>query len=64
MITSLFIKNFILIDELNIDFEGAFGAICGETGAGKSVILKALDTVSFSSSVRESLLSFVQDDKR
>ena len=45
MITSLFIKNFILIDELNIDFEGAFGAICGETGAGKSVILKALDTV-------------------
>ena len=45
MITSLFIKNFILIDELNIDFESGFGAICGETGAGKSVILKALDTV-------------------
>ena len=45
MIRSLFIKNFILIDELNIDFESGFGAICGETGAGTSVILKALDTV-------------------
>ena len=45
MIKSLYIKNFILIDELKLDFEAGFNAICGETGAGKSIIIKAIDTV-------------------
>lgn len=45
MISSIFIKNFILIDELNIDFASGFNAICGETGAGKSIILRAIATV-------------------
>lgn len=44
MISSIFIKNFILIDELNIEFSSGFNAICGETGAGKSIILRALAT--------------------
>ena len=45
MISSIFIKNFILIDELNIEFGSGFNAICGETGAGKSIILRAIATV-------------------
>ncbi len=45
MIKSLYIKNFILIDELKLDFEAGFNAICGETGAGKSILIKAIDTV-------------------
>ncbi|MBR1976988.1 DNA repair protein RecN [bacterium] len=45
MISSIFIKNFILIDELNIVFDSGFNAICGETGAGKSIILRAIATV-------------------
>lgn len=42
MLKRLYIKNFTLIDELDIDFEGGFSVITGETGAGKSIILGAL----------------------
>lgn len=43
MIKSLFIQNFILIDELNLEFKDGFNVITGETGAGKSIILNAID---------------------
>ena len=42
MLQRLFIKNFTLIDELDITFDGGFSVITGETGAGKSIILGAL----------------------
>ena len=42
MLKKLYIKNFTLIDELDISFEGGFSVITGETGAGKSIILGAL----------------------
>lgn len=42
MICSLKIHNFILIDELELDFRQGFSAITGETGAGKSIILDAI----------------------
>ncbi|MBO4850050.1 MAG: DNA repair protein RecN [Prevotella sp.] len=42
MLQRLFIKNFTLIDQLDIPFEGGFSVITGETGAGKSIILGAL----------------------
>ena len=42
MLCRLFIKNFTLIDELDIEFDGGFSVITGETGAGKSIILGAL----------------------
>lgn len=45
MIKSVLIKNFILIDELFLEFENGFNVLIGETGAGKSIILKAIDTV-------------------
>jgi DNA repair protein RecN (Recombination protein N) len=43
MLQSLTIKNFALIDTLNIQFQGGFSIITGETGAGKSIILGALE---------------------
>ncbi len=43
MITSLLIKDFILIDELEINFDKGFNVITGETGAGKSIIINAID---------------------
>lgn len=43
MIKSLLIKNFILIDELFLEFENGFNVLIGETGAGKSIIIKAID---------------------
>ncbi len=45
MLKSLLIKNFILIDEAFLEFKKGFNVLCGETGAGKSIIIKALDIV-------------------
>ena len=42
MITHLYIKNFTLIDELDIELYSGFSVITGETGAGKSIILGAI----------------------
>lgn len=42
MLRQLYIKNFTLIDELNIELHPGFSVITGETGAGKSIILGAL----------------------
>ena len=43
MIKSLTIKNFILIKDLTLNFKEGFNVITGETGAGKSIILNAID---------------------
>lgn len=43
MLKSLFIQNYALIDTLNIEFESGFSVITGETGAGKSIILGAIN---------------------
>lgn len=45
MLKSLFIQNFVLIDNLDIRFDRGFSVITGETGAGKSIILGALSLV-------------------
>ena len=42
MLKQLYIKNFTLIDELDIELHPGFSVITGETGAGKSIILGAI----------------------
>jgi len=42
LLTSLTIKNYALIDNLQIDFNDGFSTITGETGAGKSILLGGL----------------------
>lgn len=42
MLKQLYIKNFTLIDELDIPLHAGFSVITGETGAGKSIILGAI----------------------
>lgn len=42
MLKHLYIRNYALIDELDIDFPAGFSVITGETGAGKSIILGAI----------------------
>lgn len=42
MLTNLYIRNFILIDELNIDFSDGFSVFTGETGAGKSIFIDGI----------------------
>lgn len=45
MLQHLHIKNFTLIDEIDIRFNSGFSVITGETGAGKSILLGALSLV-------------------
>ena len=45
MIRKLVIRNYALIDSLDIDFAQGFSVITGETGAGKSIILGALSLI-------------------
>jgi DNA repair protein RecN (Recombination protein N) len=42
MLLELRIKNFAIIDELNLSFSKGFNILTGETGAGKSIILNAV----------------------
>lgn len=45
MLVSLSVKNYALIDHLEIDFSNGLSVITGETGAGKSILLGALSLV-------------------
>ncbi|HDS07422.1 MAG TPA: DNA repair protein RecN [Bacteroides sp.] len=45
MIRSIYIKNYLLIDELEIRFRDGFTTITGETGAGKSILMGALSLI-------------------
>ena len=45
MLKHLFIQNFVLIDELDLDFTSGFSAFTGETGAGKSILIDAISVL-------------------
>ncbi|MEG1393589.1 MAG: AAA family ATPase, partial [Christensenellaceae bacterium] len=45
MIKSLLVKNIALIDELNIEFSEGLNVLSGETGAGKSILVDAMNLV-------------------
>ena len=46
MLKSLLIKNYILIDDIKIDFNNGLSIITGETGAGKSIIIGAISLIT------------------
>jgi len=45
MLEEVYIKNFILIEELNLQFTAGLNVLTGETGAGKSIIIDALGLI-------------------
>ena len=45
MLRSLHIRNLAIIDALDLEFEGGFSVLSGETGAGKSILIDALGLV-------------------
>ena len=45
MLLSLSIRNFAIIDRLDLDFERGLNVLTGETGAGKSIIMGALSVI-------------------
>jgi DNA repair protein RecN (Recombination protein N) len=42
MLTSLSIRDFVIVDKLELEFEAGFSVFSGETGAGKSILVDAL----------------------
>jgi DNA repair protein RecN (Recombination protein N) len=42
MLLRLVIRDFVIVDRLDLEFAGGFGALTGETGAGKSILVDAL----------------------
>jgi DNA repair protein RecN (Recombination protein N) len=42
MLRRLFVRDFVIVDSLELDFDAGFGALTGETGAGKSILIDAL----------------------
>jgi len=45
MLRRLYIRDFVIVDQLELDFAAGFGALTGETGAGKSILVDALSIV-------------------
>ena len=45
MLKQLQIRNYIIIDQLEINFSNGMNIVTGETGAGKSIILGALNLI-------------------
>ena len=42
MLLRLIVRDFVIVDRLELEFGGGFGALTGETGAGKSILVDAL----------------------
>ncbi len=61
MLRKLHIKNYILIENVSIDFEEGFTALTGETGAGKSILLGALSLLL---GERADFSNFFEADKK
>ena len=46
MITTLHIKNIGIIDDLSVELNNGFNVFTGETGAGKTLIIDAINIIS------------------
>ena len=55
MLNKIFIKNYILIDELELDFANGLNIVTGETGAGKSILINAID-IAFGAKVGKEVI--------
>ena len=60
MIKQLRIKNYILIDELIANFDSGLNVITGETGAGKSILINAID-IAFAPRVSKDVIKHDKD---
>lgn len=55
MISKIYIKNYILIDELEVELNQGLNIITGETGAGKSILINAID-IAFGAKVGKEII--------
>ncbi|GHT69701.1 DNA repair protein RecN [Endomicrobiia bacterium] len=57
MLTALSIKNYALIEDLNVDFSDGFTVITGETGSGRSILIKSIELLT---GARRADMSFIR----
>ena len=55
MIKSIHVKNYVLIEDLSVDFSDGLNVITGETGAGKSILINAID-IAFGAKVSSDVI--------
>ena len=55
MLSKILIKNYILIDELELELASGLNIITGETGAGKSILINAID-IAFGAKVGKEVI--------
>jgi DNA repair ATPase RecN len=55
MIKQITLKNYILINDLTVDFDEGLNIITGETGSGKSILINAID-IAFSNRVSKEVI--------
>ncbi len=60
MIKSVTVKNYILIDDITLEFDKGFNVFTGETGAGKSIIIGAIDNALGAKTSKEVIKSGAQ----
>lgn len=60
MIKQIKLKNYILIDDLTVDFDKGLNVITGETGSGKSILINAID-IAFSNRVSKEVIKTGED---
>ena len=53
MLTELRVRNFAIIDDLHVSFHPGFNVLTGETGAGKSIIIDAIELLLGTSASQE-----------
>ncbi len=55
MLNELKVSNFAIIDKINVQFKSGFNVLSGETGSGKSVLLKSLALLMGEKSVSDTI---------
>lgn len=61
MLLELRIKNFVIIEKASIQFKPGFNVLSGETGSGKSVLLKGLSVLMGASTSNDMVGGFAED---
>src|SRR5438477_368790 len=63
MLTTLRIKNLALVDDLTLELQPGYNAITGETGAGKSILIGALNLVRRRAALEAEKASLIVDER-
>lgn len=59
MLTTLNLKDFVIVDQLSLDLSTGFTVLTGETGAGKSILIDAIQLIRGARADADMVLSLI-----